>query len=98
MINHWLKRVEFSICLLSILTIAVLIVGTLRGKSSINDYFELRQSQQVLEKTVEKLKTEVSQLESEITKVQKSRSYALKVLRDKYHVTQEGENIIFLSE
>jgi cell division protein FtsB len=80
------------------LTLAVLIIGTLRGEVSIMDYFKLRKSLNLLEGTVEKLKADNLELSEEIRKIKSSPAYARKVLRDKYHVTDANEKIIFFAD
>lgn len=79
------------------LAVSVLLIGTLRGESSIFDYFKLRKSQDVMEATVEKLKASNEDLSEEIRKIKGSPEYARKVLRDKYHVTDPNEKIIFFA-
>ncbi|MEZ4743613.1 MAG: septum formation initiator family protein [Bdellovibrionota bacterium] len=76
----------------------VILIGLFRGEHSIASYFALRESQTVLAEAVDKLKQENSGLEQEILKLKKSKSYAKKVLRDKYHITDEGEKIIFFAD
>jgi len=80
------------------LTLVVLMIGTLRGEVSIMDYFKLRKSLNILEGTVEKLKTDNQDLSEEIRKIKSSPAYARKVLRDKYHVTEANEKIIFFAD
>ena len=76
----------------------ILGLGMVRGESTLKDYFELSKSREILKNTVENLKSENSDLSEEIVKLKKSPSYAKKVLRDKYHVTEPNENIIFFTE
>lgn len=80
------------------LAVGVLLIGTLRGESSIFDYFKLRKSQELLETTVNKLKASNEDLSEEIRKIKGSPDYARKVLRDKYHVTDSNEKIIFFAD
>ena len=80
------------------LAVSVLLMGTLRGETSIFDYFKLRKSQDVLEATVDKLKSSNEDLTEEIRKIKGSPDYARKVLRDKYHVTETNEKIIFFAD
>ena len=76
----------------------VITIGMLRGESSIHGYFELKKSRDVLKQTVESIKAENASLGDEIMRIKKSPSYARKVLRDKYHVTDENEDIVFFPE
>ncbi len=80
------------------LAVGVLLIGTLRGESSIFDYFKLRKSADVLEATVGKLKASNEDLSEEIRRIKSSPDYARKVLRAKYHVTDANERIIFFAD
>ncbi|MCX6129842.1 MAG: septum formation initiator family protein [Proteobacteria bacterium] len=80
------------------LTLVVLLLGTIRGEGSVMDYFKLRKSLTILQSTVEKLKGENQELAEEIRKISNSPAYARKVLRDKYHVTDPDEKIIFFAD
>lgn len=62
------------------------------------DLFALQDSQKLLAKAVENLDRENDNLAEEIEKIKRSREYSLKVLKDKYHLTEEGESIIFVPE
>ncbi len=73
-------------------------LGMVRGSSSVERFFDLRHSRDVLHTTVDGLRTENGALASEIMRLKQSPSYARKVLRDKYHVTESDENIIFYAE
>lgn len=72
--------------------------GIIRGESSIRTYFELKKSRKVLAETVQALKSQNSNIALEIDKIKTSPEYARKVLRDKYHVTDENEKIIFFPD
>jgi cell division protein FtsB len=77
---------------------AVVSLGLLRGASSLGRYRELQRSRDVLAATVDGLKRENDELAAEIMRLKKSPSYAKKVLRDKYHVTEPDEDIVFFAE
>lgn len=77
---------------------AVLIVSTVRGSSGVSSYFDLKESEEKLQATVEGLRDENKQLTLEIERIEKSDSYALKILRDRYHLVQDHERIIFFSD
>jgi cell division protein FtsB len=79
-------------------TFAVMNIGIFRGPSGVNDYIELEKSRDVLSKAVENLKTENEAISEEINRIKSSPQYARKILRDKYHVTEEDEDIIFFAE
>lgn len=76
----------------------VLLFGTIRGESSIRTYLDLKQSRDILDDTVSQLQRENADLSKEINKIKKSPTYAKKILRDKYHVTEPNEQIIFFGE
>ena len=76
----------------------VISTGMIRGESSVDGYFELKHSREVLSLTVDGLKQENADLSNEIMRIKKSPSYARKVLRDKYHVTDPDEDIVFFAE
>lgn len=76
----------------------VLNIGIMRGDNSIRDYFELRKSREVMQKTIGDLEKENQDLDQEITRLKKSKNYARKVLRDKYHLTDPDENIVFFAD
>ena len=78
--------------------VCVIGVGMIRGASSVEGYVALIKSKDVLEGTVGQLAQENAELQNEILKLRESPSYARKVLRDKYHVTDQGENIVFFAE
>ncbi len=80
------------------LTLAVLLIGTLRGEGSILDYFKLKKSLEVLEDTISKIEGNNYELREEIRKIKSSPDYARKVLRDKYHITDSDEKIIFFAD
>lgn len=73
---------------------AVLILGMLRGDRSLGDYYALKHKQKILQKTVTHLETEIHELQEEIRRIENSEEYAQKVLRDKYHLLSEGEQMI----
>ena len=76
----------------------VLLVGVIRGESPFTRYFKLSESQEILNETVEGLEREIAQISAEIERIEKSPSYAEKILRDKYHVTDKNESIVFFAD
>jgi len=77
--------------------VAVLTVGMIRGESSLDSFLELRRSRMVMSETVRVLEETNKNLTEEISKIRESPRYARRVLRDKYHVTDEGERIVFFA-
>ena len=80
---------------LALLFYLLLIVGMLRGDRSLGDYFALREKEQLIEKTVVALEGDIHTLQEEIYRIENSKEYASKVLRDKYHILLENEELIF---
>ena len=80
------------------LFMVILTTGTLRGGNPLSNYWNLSDSNELLQNTVSKLEKENQRLKSEIEKIKKSDSYARKVLRDKYHITEDDEQIIFFAD
>jgi len=77
---------------------AVLGLGLVRGDNSLTRYFDLGKSRTVLAETVKNLEKENANLSEEIVRLKKSPDYARKVLRDKYHLTDPDEDIVFFAE
>ena len=73
-------------------------IGVIRGQNSFGTYFALKDSEKVLATTVKELEDETKKLETEILKLKKSKDYAKRVLRDKYHITDDDEKIIFFAD
>lgn len=84
-----------TICSLTFLTLAN---GIVRGSSGLLNYFQLTKARDTMAKTVSDLEQENARLEEEIGKIKVSKSYARKVLREKYHTTEENEHIVFFAE
>ena len=79
-------------------TFVVMNIGVFRGPSRMSDFLELEKSREVLSRAVNNLKEENENLAEELSRIKSSPSYAKKILRDKYHVTEEDEDIIFFAE
>lgn len=78
--------------------IITLMFGIVRGESSLATFFDLKNSQSVLEDTVAHLERQNSKLKDEISKIKSSNAYAKKVLRERYNVTEESEKIVFFAD
>lgn len=78
--------------------IVIVNIGMVRGSSSFASYGELTKSRDLMRATVEGLRKENADLQSEIHRLKRSPTYAKKVLRDKYHVTDPDEDIVFFAE
>lgn len=84
--------------LLVVWGVTVIGLAMFRGESSIEGYLALIKSRDVLHGTVGQLAQENAALQNEMVKLKASPAYARKVLRDKYHVTEQDENIVFFAE
>jgi cell division protein FtsB len=76
----------------------VIMNGIFRGETSVARYFSLSKSKTILEETVAGLKKENLHLREEINRINESAAYARKILREKYHVTDEDEKIIYYAD
>ncbi len=76
----------------------VLTIGTVRGESTLSKYFELTKSRDLLYETISSLEKEIEHLELEKKHITTSSDYALKVLKDQYHLTEDNEKIIFFAD
>ena len=83
---------------LYIFATAVITIGIMRGETSIGRYFALAKSKTILQEAVTELETENTNLATEIERIKESKSYARKVLRDKYHVTDDDEKIVYYAD
>jgi len=77
--------------------VVVLTIGMIRGESSLDSFLELRTSRVVIAETVSELENYNKNLTDEIAKIRQSPRYARRVLRDKYHITDKGERIVFFA-
>jgi cell division protein FtsB len=83
---------------LLVLIAMTLVIGNWRGENVLATYFSLIESRNNLEKAVGKLEAESEDLQNEVVKITTSKSYADRILKDKYHITGEGERIIFFAD
>lgn len=79
-------------------TFVVMNIGVFRGPSGISDFLELEKSREILHRAVDNIRLENEEISEEIARIKNSPSYAKKILRDKYHVTEVDEDIIFFAE
>jgi len=76
----------------------VFAVGIWRGESSLRTFLALRGSKNTLTEAVGGLERSNEELSDEISRIKQSKSYAKRVLRDKYHVTDADEKIVFFAD
>ena len=89
---------EFYLRSLIIFGIVILMTGIMRGRSTMTRTYQLERSAERLREQINQLTTENKKLSTEITKIENSKSYARKVLRDRYHFLDNNENIVFFAE
>lgn len=87
-------------CVFGLLWAGFLVIGLgmIRGASSVEGYLALIKSRDVLRSTVTHLENENNNLREEILKLRESPYYARKILRDKYHIVENGEDIVFFAD
>ena len=78
--------------------VIVLLVGIWRGESSITHSYHLQRSAEILRQHIAQLTAGNKRLADEINKLRNSKSYAQKVLRDRYHLVDDDENIVFFAD
>lgn len=78
--------------------VVIVNIGMVRGSSSFASYGDLTKSRDVMRATVDSLRKENAELQAEIHRLRRSPGYAKKVLRDKYHVTDPDEDIVFFAD
>lgn len=85
------KPIAFLVCYFSL----VLVVSFVRGEHTISNFFQLKSSQKKLEEHLHILENENADIAVEIEKIEGSSDYARKVLKDKYNLLEEGEEVLF---
>lgn len=78
--------------------VIVLLVGVWRGENSITHSYHLQRSAEILRQHIAQLTAGNKRLADEINKLHNSKSYAQKVLRDRYHLVDDDENIVFFAD
>jgi cell division protein FtsB len=94
--SEWTEQ-KFFLCLMGF-AMLVLAIGTFRGETSLRTYLSLLESEKVLIYTVNQLSNESMRLEKEIAMTKTSSEYVHKLLRDKYHITEKGEQILMFED
>ena len=89
---------SFFLRFILLLTLLTLFLGGIRGGQYFYNYLSLRDSHNILKVTTFRIEAVIKNLENEIEKIQSSSSYARKILRDKFQVTDKNENILFFAD
>ena len=92
------QLIDWGVHLLFGWATVVIAIGIVKGETSIERYFSLKESERILSSAVDAIDAENNRLSAEITKLKSSPEYARKTLRDKYHVTDEDEKIIYYAD
>ena len=87
-----------SLKVIIIMLSITLVAGILKTRNNISSYIALNKSCQVLEKTIQELEQDIRGLEEEILRINQSKSYVSKLLKDRYHIVNENEEILFLAD
>lgn len=74
------------------------LLGIFRGPNPIAPFLELTKSHDVLKRSIEITKAKADRISSEIKRIEENPEYARKVLKDKYHITDENESIVFFAD
>ena len=93
---QWTEQ-KYFLCLM-VFAMAVLALGSYRGETSLRSYLSLLNSEKVLVHTVGLLSSDIKRLEKEIAMTKTSSVYVHKLLRDKYHITEKGEQILLFED
>ena len=89
---------RWAISLLLGFGVVVISTAIIRGGTPVKAYFQLRQSRDILQRSNQDLVRENSALSLEIEKIEQSSSYAKRLLKEKYHVLEPGEKIVFFED
>ena len=92
-----MKKIQL-ISIFSLSFITLLSYHSVRDFQKYTSYLRLIKSKEILVEAIVALEQKNKHLENEIKKIKNSKNYALKVLRERYHLTEENEKIIFFSE
>ena len=84
-----------KVALFAIITLSI---SLFQGDFGLLDYLALKKTEETLKQTIGELEEQNEIVKAEIDRIKSSPLYARKVLRDKYHVTEQGEHIIFFTE
>ena len=75
----------------------VLTISSLKGLQGALRFSQLQKSRDLLIQANQKLEKEIKTINYEIEKIDKSKAYVRKQLKDRYHLTEKGEHIIFFA-
>ena len=76
----------------------VCLYNSLKNGNTIAHYYELKESEKLLEETIKTLESDVVDLETKLTRIKNSPEYAKKFLKDKYNITEKGETFVYYKD
>jgi cell division protein FtsB len=93
-----LDKIKDFMAWVSAMFALVLVIGMMRGSSDLGKYFELKNNLSNLQEIINEIEKKNENLESEIHRIKTSPLYARKILKDRYHVVDDNEDIIFFPD
>ncbi|NRA65176.1 MAG: hypothetical protein HRU19_11880 [Pseudobacteriovorax sp.] len=89
-----MSGIRITIWLVSLL----FVWGAFKSPSNASQYFRLKDRLEVLEATVSSIEGDIAGIEDELHKIKSNPRYARKVLKDKFHITEDSEYIVFFAD
>jgi len=83
---------------LSLLASVVLLNGIFRTHTSVYGYKRLLHNKKIMLDSLEGKRAKNKSLENKIHRLMSSRVYARKLLRDRYHFREDGEDMMYISD
>lgn len=77
---------------------ALLTIGIVRGSIDTLRYFELKKSLTELQQATYELRNENKNIELEVLNIKTSPQYAKKILKDRFHMTEDNEDLVFMAD
>ncbi len=91
LLNKFFSAVCFSF-------LGLLTIGIVRGSVDTLRYFELKKSLTELQQATHELKNENKNIEIEVLNIKTSPQYAKKILKDRFHMTEDNEDLVFMAD
>ncbi len=93
-----LFRIRVMTFLIMLYGAVVLNVGLSQGDGFYRQFIALKESEEKLKNALTNLEKGNQELEEELVRLRDSKTYAERVLRDKYHVRKDNEIILFFDD
>jgi cell division protein FtsB len=78
--------------------LGLLSIGIVRGSIDTLRYFELKKSLAELQQATYDLKNDNKNIELEVLNIKTSPQYAKKILKDRFHMTEDNEELVFMAD